>query len=66
MSSNNLYQGNVTQDAEANCYTIFNLCKVGIAASETAAAIDLGEGGYVALFEIIAELASDTIERLET
>ncbi|WP_170386984.1 hypothetical protein [Ruegeria atlantica] len=62
-----LYESSVTKSAEGNCYAIFNLCRVGIAASDSAMNIDLvNKGGYDALLEAIAELAADTIERLET
>ncbi|WP_170545280.1 hypothetical protein [Ruegeria arenilitoris] len=62
-----LYDSKVTKSAEGNCYAIFNLCRVGIAASDSTMNIDLANrGGYDALLEAIAELAADAIERLET
>ncbi|MBZ0127972.1 MAG: hypothetical protein K8F59_02545 [Rhodobacteraceae bacterium] len=60
-----LFDNDTTQDAEGSCYAIFNLCKVGIAANDTNMAVDLTKGGYDALFEAIAALAEDAIERLE-
>lgn len=65
IDKSNLFDGNIIQDAEGSCYTIFNLCKVGLAANDTTMAIDLTKGGYDALFEAIAALAEDAIERLE-
>lgn len=59
-----IYRTKVTQDAEGACYSIFKLCKVGIAAGDTTLGIDLTEGGYDALFEAIAGLAQEGIERL--
>ncbi len=62
-----LYEAEYKKSAEGNCYAIFNLCRVGIAASDSAMNIDLAnKGGYDALLEAIAELAADAIERLET
>ena len=62
-----LYDATIRKTAESNCYAIFNLCRVGIAASDTRNNVDLvNKGGYDTLFEAIAELAADAIERLET
>lgn len=60
-----LYSDNIAQDAEGSCYAIFKLCKVGIAAGDSTMSVDLTKGGYDALFEAIAALAEDAIERLE-
>ncbi len=60
-----LFEGNITQTAEGSCYAIFNLCKIGIAAGDTTMAVDLTKGGYDSLFESIAALAEDAIERIE-
>lgn len=60
-----LFDNDIFQDAEGSCYAIFKLCKVGIAANDTTMAVDLTKGGYDALFEAIAALAEDAIERLE-
>lgn len=59
-----IYSTKVTQDVEGSCYAIFKLCKVGIAAGDSTLGIDLTEGGYDALFEAIAGLAQEAIERL--
>ncbi len=62
-----IFEAEVGRTPESNCYAIFNLCKVGIAASDSAMNIDLAsKGGYDALLESIAELAADAIDRLET
>lgn len=60
-----LFASEIDQDAEDSCYAIFNLCKVGIAANDTIMNIDLTKGGFDALFEAIAALAEDAIERIE-
>lgn len=65
INKSSLYDGKTSQDAEGSCYAIFNLCKVGIAASDTNSGMDLTRGAYDALFEAIAALAEDAIERLE-
>jgi len=59
-----LFSNEITQDAEGSCMAIFNLCRVGIAANDTTMAVDLRKGGYDSLFEAIAALAEDAIERL--
>jgi len=60
-----LYKGPVLEDAESACMSIIELCKVGLAADSTTMNVDLTDGGYSALFEMIAALANDAVDRLE-
>lgn len=61
-----IYDTKLPRTPERNCYEIFNLCRVGIAATDSALNIDLvNKGGYDALLEAIAELAADAIDKLE-
>lgn len=59
-----LFHKPIEQDAEDACYAIFDLCKVGIAATDTRMNVDLSMS-YQSLFEAIAALAQDAIERME-
>ena len=45
-----MYDSKIVQDAEGSCYAIVNLCRVGIAATDSAMAVDLSKGGFEALF----------------
>jgi len=63
IDKSNLFQADITQDAEDSFITIYNLAKVGLAASDTAMAVDLTKGGFDALFEAIAAYAEDGMER---
>lgn len=65
IDKSNLFSGKIVQDAEGSLYSIFNLCKMGIAANDSCMSIDVKSGGNDALFEIIAVLAEDAIARLE-
>jgi uncharacterized small protein (DUF1192 family) len=65
IDKSNIYTAGVSQDAEGSCYAIFNLCKMGIAAGDSTMAVDLTKGGFDSLFESIAILAEDAIDRLE-
>lgn len=60
-----IYTAGFNHTAEGSVYAIFNLCKLGIAAGDSCTAIDLTKGAYDALFEAIAVLAEDAIERIE-
>ena len=59
-----LFEGEITQDAEGSLSAIFNLCKMGIAANDSCMSVDVKNGGNDALYEAIAALAEDGIERL--
>lgn len=60
------YDNKILHDAEGSCYAILNLARMGIAAGDTTMAIDPKKGGFDTLFEMIAALAADAIEHLET
>lgn len=60
-----LFDKPIEQDAEGSCFAIVDLCKVGIAATDTHMNVDLSTA-YQSLFEAIAALAQDAIERMET
>ncbi|MCR9088682.1 MAG: hypothetical protein NXH97_18275 [Rhodobacteraceae bacterium] len=66
IDKSSLYDCKLRQDAEGSCYAILNLCRVGIAATDSAMAVDLSKGGFEALFEAIGALAEDAIDRMET
>lgn len=65
IDKSSLYDSDLRQDAEGSCYAILNLCRVGIAATDTAMAVDPSKGGFGSLFEAIGALAADAIERIE-
>lgn len=64
IDKSSIYENPITQDAEGSCHAIFDLCKIGIAANDTVMNIDVSTANQ-ALFEAIAALAEDAIERME-
>ena len=61
-----IFESGTSNDAERKLYNIVNLCRVGVASSDTAMNVDLTKGGHCELYEAIAALASDAIDQLET
>jgi hypothetical protein len=60
-----IYKNDLRLDAEDSLYSIINLCKVGVAAGDTTMAVEMKDGGLCALFEAIASVAQDGIDRME-
>lgn len=60
-----IYSAKTIHEAEDSCAGIINLCVTGIAASDSMMNVDVSGGPTRVLFETIATLAKDAIERIE-
>ncbi len=52
-----IYQNNYTDTASSDALRLYSLARVGIASTDSAMNVNLAEGGYCELFEVIGRLA---------
>lgn len=60
-----IYERGGEDDAVSVAYRLHGLCKVGAAASDSCLHIDLHKGGWTDMFEAMAHLCDDLIDKLE-
>lgn len=65
MSVSSIYEAGGEHDAMALAYRLHGLCKVGAAASDTTLAIDLHKGGWTDMFEAMAHICDEMLEKME-